>query len=78
MKYLEELAGGDCFEYNSNYYILSKDFKTNGDMMCLGMFNGFSKWLGANSMVKPIELLTIDEDKNIIAIKKREKTNEFS
>lgn len=78
MKFLEELAGGDCFEYNSNYYILSKDFKANGDMMCIGMFNGFTKWLASNSIVNHIELLTTDEEKNIIAIKKREKINEFS
>ena len=78
MKYLEELTGGDCFEYSNRYYILSKDFKANGDMMCIGMTDGFPKWLAPNSMVNQIELLTTDADKNIVALKKREKQNDFS
>jgi hypothetical protein len=75
MKYLEELTGGDCFEYGNRYYIMSKDFKSNGDIMCLGLFDGFTKWLPPNSMVNQIELLTTDNDKNIVALKRREKND---
>ena len=78
MKYLEELTGGDCFEYSNKYYILSKDFKKTGDMMCISLSDGFSKWLSASSIVNQIELLTIDNEKNIIALKKREKSNDIT
>ncbi len=75
MKYLEELSGGDCFEYNTKYYILSRDFKNNGDMMCLGLFDGFTKWLSPSTIVNSIELLTTDNDKNIVALKHRLKND---
>lgn len=73
MKYLEELNTGDCFEYNNDYYILSCDFKTNGNRMCLSLKNGFSKWFGGDSIVNLTDIFTLDKDSNIIAIKQREK-----
>lgn len=75
MKYLEELSGGDCFEYNNCYYILSKDFKSNGGKMCIGINNGFPKWIDQSTIVSPIELFTLDKENNIIALKIREKTD---
>lgn len=78
MKYLEELSGGDCFEYNGYNYILSKDFKTNGDKMCIGMVDGFQKWLSPKSIVSHVELFTVDKDNNIVAFKTREKQNDYS
>jgi hypothetical protein len=76
MKYLEELSGGDCFEQNGNIYILSKDFKANGQKMCISMSTGFQKWFDANAIVIPIELFTVDKENNIIALKLREKIND--
>jgi hypothetical protein len=73
MKYLEELSGGDCFEYNNQYYILSKDFRSNGQKMCIGMSDGFQKWMNQNTIVSSIELFTLDKENNIIALKLREK-----
>lgn len=78
MKYLEELSGGDCFEHSNIYYVLSKDFKGNGDIMCLSLSDGFSRWLSPSLIVNPVELLTTDNDKNIIALKKREKINDIT
>lgn len=78
MKYVEELSGGDCFEYSNKYYILSNDFKANGDRMCLLLNDGNPKWLAPNLIVNQIELLTTDNDKNIIALKIREKNHDVS
>lgn len=73
MIYLEELIGGDCFETDGKHYILSQDFKSNGQRMCLNLNNGFPKWLDAKTMVIAIDIFTLDKDNNIIAFKKREK-----
>ena len=73
MQYLEELKPGDCFQYNSSYYILSSDFKNNGSKMCLSMANGFSKWLKGDCIVDLNDIFTLDKDSNIITIKERAK-----
>lgn len=73
MLYLEELSGGDCFELDSQYYILSQDFKSNGQRMCLNLSSGFPSWVNGNSMVNNIDIFTLDKDNNIIAFKQREK-----
>jgi hypothetical protein len=73
MQYLEELKSGDCFEYNSSYYILSSDFKNNGSRMCLSLVDGFTKWLKGDCIVNLTDIFTLDKDTNIIAIRKREK-----
>lgn len=73
MKYLEELNSGDCFEYNNDYYVLSCDFKNNGNRMCLSLKNGFSNWFGADSIVNLTDIFTLDKDSNIIALKERAK-----
>lgn len=78
MKYLEELSGGDCFEHGNNYYVLSKDFKSNGDRMCIDMSTGFPKWISSNSIVSNIELFTTDKDNNIVALKIRKNQNDYT
>lgn len=78
MIYLEELVGGDCFELDNKYYVLSQDFKANGQRMCLNLNNGFPKWLDGATMVTSIDIFTLDKDNNIIAFKKREKLDATS
>lgn len=78
MKYLEELTGGDCFEYSEKYYIRSSDFKSNGDIMSIGLSDGFPKWFQSNTIVSLVELLTTDSEKNIVAIKERKKQNDIN
>lgn len=75
MKYLEELVSGECFEFNNNYFILTQDFKKNGDRSCIQLNTGFNKWLKADSIVKIADIFTMDKDSNIIAIKERIKDN---
>lgn len=75
MKYLEELTSGECFEFKDNFFILTQDFKKNGDRSCIQLDTGFSKWLKADSIVKITDIFTMDKDSNIVAIKERVKDN---
>lgn len=78
MKYLEELAIGDCFEYKDSYYILSSDFKSNGQKMCLSLINGFANWFNGEIIVNIADIFTLDKNSNIIAIKERKKDDDIS
>lgn len=73
MQYIEELKPGDCFEYKNSYYILSSDFKNNGNRLCLSLIDGFSKWFNGDCIVNLNDIFTLDKDSNIIAIKERSK-----
>lgn len=73
MKYLEEIDSGNCFIYNGSYFIVTTDFKKNGDKLVVCLSNGQSHWMKPNNMVNVIDVFTIDKDNNIIAIKERSK-----
>jgi hypothetical protein len=73
MKYLEEISIGDCFVLSGNYFILTTDFKKNGDKLAVCLSDGSSKWIKSNDMIDPIDIFTLDKDNNIIAIREREK-----
>lgn len=75
MKYIEEIETGDCFEYKNKFYLLTQDFKKNGDRLCIGLLDGFSNWMPQNTIVNPTDLFTMDKENNIIAIKERKKTD---
>lgn len=73
MKYLEELETGDCFHLNNGYYIVTTDFKKNGQKLCIDLKTGFGKWLKPDDSVENIDLFTFDNDSNIMPIKERKK-----
>jgi len=75
MKYLEELNCGECFEFNNSYFILTHDFKKNGDKLCIKLNTGSNHWMRSDSIVKIADIFTMDKDNNIIAIKERVKDN---
>jgi len=75
MKYIEEINPGDCFELNSKFYVLTRDFKKNGERLCIGLFDGFSNWIKQDTIVNLADLFTMDKDNNILAIKERKKTD---
>lgn len=75
MKYLEELDLGECFEYNNAYFILTHDFKKNGDKLCVKLDSGMCQWIPSDSIVKITDIFTMDKDNNIIAMKQRIKDN---
>ncbi len=73
MKYVEEIQYGDCFNYENKYFILTADFKKNGDRLAVCLSDGTSKWIQSNDIIQPIDVFTLDKDNNIIAMKEREK-----
>jgi hypothetical protein len=73
MKYIEEIQYGDCFNYENKYFILTTDFKKNGDKLAVCLSDGTSKWIKSNDIIQLIDVYTLDKDNNIIAIKEREK-----
>jgi len=75
MKYIEELFPGQCFEFQKNYFLLTQDFKKNGERLCVRLDNGTSNWLKADYIVNATDLFTMDKDSNIIAIKERKKSD---
>ena len=73
MKYLEELDIGDCFSFSGNHFILTADFKKNGDKLAVCLSNGLSQWVGLSCIIDPIDIFTLDTENNIIAMKERKK-----
>ena len=70
---LEELLNGDCFEINSTIYIVTCDFKKNGQRLCIDLKTGESRWMTANTIIDKISLLYTNKDNHIIAIKETPK-----
>lgn len=73
MKYIEELESGDAFIVHDQYFILTMDFKKNGDKLAVCLSNGQQQWVKSSDMVNTIDLFTIDKNNLIIAIKERTK-----
>lgn len=75
MKYIEELSIGDCFAISSSNFIITTDFKKNGQRLCVNLKDGSTKWFEPNASVDNIDIFTLDKDNNVIAMKQREKEN---
>jgi hypothetical protein len=73
MKYTEELSAGDCFILNNQYFILTNDFKKNGNRYCINLSTGYGNWIEPDKEVSCTDIFTLDKDNNIIAIKERKK-----
>lgn len=73
MKYLEELNPGDCILWNTEYYVLSSDFKTDGSRMCISLKTGFCRYIKSDTIVSNAPLYTLDTESNIIPIRPVEK-----
>lgn len=78
MDYIESLENGQCIAVSSGYYIVTSDYKTNGNRMCVSLKDGSIRWFDASLLVDAIDIFTFDKDTNIVAIKQREKLNENS
>ena len=76
MKYLEELSHGQCFKHQSNHFILTTDFKSNGDRNCIDLTSGMSKWLSASTIIEDIDIYTLDKDNAFMPLKERK--NEYN
>lgn len=74
--YIEETSIGDCFEYNNKHFIVTSDFKKNGDRCCLDTSSGLFQWLKPSTIVKKSNLYFLDSNNNFSPI--RHETNPSS
>lgn len=72
-KYLEELNSGDCFELDSSIYLVTSDFKKNGDRMTVDTKTGYIRWFGGSSMVEQKDLYTLSSENNFAPLNPRQK-----
>ncbi len=69
MKYLEELSSGDTFAINKSYFILTCDFKNNGQKLCINLANGSPQWLNHNDIVNIEPIYIVNTEGTTIPLK---------
>jgi hypothetical protein len=75
MKYLEELETGECFRLNDSLFLLTCDFKSNGNRLCYSLNQGKPQWVAGNTIVNIDPIYTLNSDNNIVAVKTYDKQN---
>lgn len=70
MKYLEELVPGEAFTYKKQNYILTTDYKKNLDRLCINLSNGLGAWLASSTIVDKEPVYFIDNNNEIIPLRK--------
>jgi hypothetical protein len=78
MEYIESISPGDTFQLQGMYFVLTSDFKSNRDRLCINLIDGSTRWLNSSTMVDIVDLFTLDKESNILAIKPRKKDNEHN
>jgi hypothetical protein len=78
MKYIEELSPGDSFSYQNHLFLLTSDFKSNGNRLCYSLIDGFPTWLSSQTIVEHSPIYSLDKDNNTIPIKPTPKHDDFS
>jgi len=76
LKYLEELKNGEVFSFKQNYWLLTSDFKQNGEKLCYNINNGCSGWFKPDIIVDVSPIYILDNNNNIIPIREYKKENE--
>lgn len=72
-QYIEELSGGDCFEFQDKKFVLSCDYKRDSSRLAVSLIDGSPRWFKSNDTIVKIQIFTMDRDNNIIAIKETAK-----
>lgn len=75
MKYLEELELGDTFFLEDKLYILTADFKSNGQRLCYSLLDGFAFWFKNQTIIRHTPIYILDQDNNTIPVKITKKTD---
>jgi hypothetical protein len=78
MKYLEEIKAGDIFIYQSSFFLLTIDRKSNGKILCYNLKDGSPRWLNDGEIVQISQIFALDEENNFVAIKETEKENDIN
>lgn len=73
MKYLEELSAGECFRLDESLFLVTCDFKSNGDRLCYSLDKGLPKWIKPNSIIHVDPIYTLNSDNAVVAVKNYDK-----
>jgi hypothetical protein len=68
MKYIEELQSGHCFSSNDVLFLLTSDFRKNGQRLAYSLNAGFPRWFDSKDMVSLSPIYTLDENNNVSPI----------
>jgi hypothetical protein len=68
-KFIEELVAGDTFDLDGQKFIITSDFKKNGDRLCININNGNLRWIKSNYHITQISLYAMDNNNNFHPIK---------
>lgn len=68
-KFIEELEAGDSFEFNDGKFLITSDFKKNGDRLCVNISDGSFRWFSPNHHVTNNYLYTMDNNNNFYPIR---------
>ena len=66
--FIEQLSAGSIFEFNSNIYILTHDFKKNASRLAVCISDGLSNWLPPETIVRTKDLYSINHDGHFVKI----------
>lgn len=73
MQYIEELESGDAFISEDKLYLLTCDFKNNGDRLCFCLSTGLPKWFGPSTIIDINPIYFLDNNNNIVPVKESKK-----
>jgi hypothetical protein len=76
MKYIEELKSGEAFTINSDIYLLTTDFKKNGDKLAVNTKTGFLRWFDLSTIIEETDIYFIS-DGNFSPINPRQKNVDY-
>lgn len=68
-KFVEELSFGDFFEFENKKYLLTSDFKRDGQRLCIDIDNGGARWLKPDCHINAISLYIMDANNNFMPLK---------
>ena len=74
MKYIEELSPGECFTFNNQLFILTTDFKKNGQKLAYCLFDGSPRWMNSQDNIESTLIYTLDKNSNIIPVMQNHET----
>lgn len=76
MKYIEELENGDCFSHKDRLYLLTSDYKKNGQRLSYDLKSGLPLWFNPQDMIDNTQIYTLDQNNNIIPVKPTPKADD--
>lgn len=69
LKYIEELQSGESFTFQDKHWIVTTDFKHDGQRLCYDLSSGCPQWLKANDTVIISPIYSLDKNNNICPLK---------